>query len=92
VLLVRTVNITLASILNSRGQYSVLAKVTATTLLSNAVLALLLIPKFGIEGAAWAAFGTELWNMAALGFVTRSGAAFGRKPVYGLVNIEPEIE
>ena len=92
VLLVRTVNITLASILNSRGQYSVLAKVTATTLLSNAVLALLLIPKFGIEGAAWAAFGTELWNMAALGFVTRTGAAFGRKPVYGLVNIEPEIE
>jgi O-antigen/teichoic acid export membrane protein len=92
VLFFRTINITLTAVLNSRGSYSVLAKITATTLTANALLALLLIRRLGIEGAAWAAFGTELWHMSALSLFTKLGSAASREPVYALVNAEPEIE
>ena len=52
VLFFRTVNITLTSVLNSEGKYAAVAKITATTLLVNIVAALMLIPPFGIQGAA----------------------------------------
>ncbi len=92
VLFFRTINITLTSVLNSRGKYSILAKITATTLMTNALLAFLLIPEFGIVGAAWAAFGTELWHMSGLALFTKIGSATEESPIYGLVNPEPEIE
>ena len=91
VLFFRTTNITFTAVLNSRGQYSILAKITATTMLVNATLAFFLIPWLGIEGAAWAAFGTEVWNMTLQGIVTLSSRAI-RAPSYGLVAPEPEIE
>jgi PST family polysaccharide transporter len=92
VLFFRTINITLTSVLNSRGKYSILAKITATTLMTNALLAFLLIPEFGIVGAAWAAFGTELWHMSGLALFTKLGSAAQQAAIYGLVNPEPEIE
>jgi O-antigen/teichoic acid export membrane protein len=92
VLFFRTVNITLTAILNSRAKYSLLAKITATNLGLNLVLALLLIPRFGIEGAAWAAFGTELWNMMAQASFALGSSSYNASPVYGLVCPEPECE
>lgn len=93
VLLFRTVNITLTSVLNSEGKYAAVAKITATTLLANIVAALLLIPPFGIQGAAWAAFGTELWNMIAQIFcVVYESRTKPEEPVYGLVCVEPECD
>lgn len=92
VLLFRTLNITLTSIVNSRGQYSALAKITGSNLLVNIVLAFLLIPRFGIQGAAWAAFGTELWNFIAQGACVLLGSRAEVTPVYGLLSVEPECE
>ena len=92
VLLLRTVNITLTSIINSRGQYSALAKITATNLAVNLVLAILLIPSFGIQGAAWAAFGTELWNLIAQAACVWLGAPRETTPVYGMLSVEIECE
>lgn len=92
VLFFRTVNITLTVILNSRARYSLLAKVTATNLVLNLVLALLLIPGWGIQGAAWAALGTELWNMIAQGIFVLGDNKLASSPVYGLVCPEPECE
>ena len=91
VLFLRTVNITLTAVLNSRAKYSLLARITFTNLAINIVLALLLIPRYGIVGAAGAAFATELWNMLVQGsFVLRSG--YTATPVYGLICPEPECE
>ncbi len=93
VLFFRTVNITLTSVLNSQGRYAAVAKITATTLLFNIIAALLLIPPFGIQGAAWAAFGTELWNMIAQIFcVAYERRMKPEEPVYGLVCVEPECD
>jgi O-antigen/teichoic acid export membrane protein len=93
VLFFRTVNITFTSVLNSQGRYAAVAKITATTLLFNIAAALLLIPKFGIQGAAWAAFGTELWNMIAqIVCVVKERRAPPEEPVYGLVCVEPECD
>ena len=92
VLVLRTVNITLTAVLNSRAKYSLLAKITGTNLIINVVLALMLIPHFGIEGAAWAAFGTELWNMLAQGSFAFSRSEVEGSPVYGLICPEPECE
>jgi len=93
VLFFRTVNITLTSVLNSQGRYAAVAKVTATTLLCNILAALLLIPPFGIQGAAWAAFATELWNMfAQIVCVIRERRVTPEDPVYGLVCVEPECD
>lgn len=64
-LAVRAVNATLSTIINSRGGYSILAKVTAVNLLVNIILIFLLVPSLGITGAALAVLGTELWNMLA---------------------------
>lgn len=91
-LLFRTVNITLTSIINSRGQYSALARITASNLVVNIVLAVLLIPAFGIQGAAWAAFGTELWNLIAQATCVMAKTPIDATPVYGLVSVEPECE
>jgi len=93
VLFVRTFNVSLTAVLNSQGRYSALAKVMATNLLVNIVLVLLLIPRFGIQGAAWAAFGTELWNMIAQTLcLAGSSNAVSKEPVYGLVCGEPECD
>ena len=93
VLFFRTVNITLTSILNSQGRYAVVAKVTVTTLACNIIAALILIPQFGIIGAAWAAFATELWNMfAQIICVIRERRVAPEDPVYGLVCVEPECD
>ena len=92
VLLPRTLNITLTSILNSRGQYSALAKITASNLVVNLVLAIVLIRSFGIQGAAWAALGTELWNVIAQGSWVVLGSSVEATPVYGLLSVEPECE
>ncbi len=92
VLVFRTLNITLTSIINSRGQYSALAKITASNLVVNLVLAILLIPRFGIEGAAWAAFGTELWNLLAQAGCVITKTPAETVPMYGLLSVEPECE
>jgi len=93
VLFFRTVNITLTSVLNSQGRYAAVAKITATTLLVNIIAAFLLIPPFGIQGAAWAAFLTELWNMIAQIFcVAYERRMKPEEPIYGLVCVEPECE
>lgn len=64
-LLIRSVNITLTSILYSFGRYRSLLYITGTNLLANLVFASFLIPPFGPLGAAFAAFLTETWNCAA---------------------------
>ena len=92
VLIVRAINITLTSIINSRGRYSALAKITATNLAVNIVLAVLLILHFGIQGAAWAALGTELWNLIAQAACVLLDASAETTPVYGLLNVELECE
>ncbi len=92
VLFLRTVNITLTVFLNSRARYSLLAKITATNLGLNLALAILLIPRFGIQGAAWAALGTELWNMIAQATFAIQDHNFNASPIYGLVCPEPECE
>lgn len=92
VLVVRTLNVTLTSIVNSRGQYSALAKITASNLVVNIVLVVLLIPAFGIQGAAWAAFGTELWNLMAQGTCVMAKTPTQAAPIYGLLSVEPESE
>jgi len=92
VLIVRSLNITLTSIINSRGKYSAIAKITATNLAVNIVLALLLIPRFGIQGAAWAALGTELWNLIAQAACVLLDGSAKSSPVYGLLNVELECE
>lgn len=92
VLLPRTLNITLTSILNSRGQYSALAKITASNLVVNLVLAIVLIRSLGILGAAWATLGTELWNLIAQGVWVVLGRSAEAIPVYGLLSVEPECE
>ncbi len=92
VLVFRTLNITLTSIINSRGQYSALAKITASNLAVNIAFAILLIPSFGIEGAAWAAFGTELWNLLAQTGCVITKTPTEAAPIYGLLSVEPECE
>ena len=92
VLFFRTVNVTLTVILNSRAKYSLLAKITASNLALNLVLAILLVPRWGIQGAAWAALGTELWNMAAQGIFVLGDRRLTSGTVYGLVCPEPECE
>jgi len=65
VLIVRTANITLTSILYSHGRYSTLAKITASNLAINIILVMLFVPIFGIRGAACAVLLTEVWNLGA---------------------------
>lgn len=62
-LAVRTVNVTLTTVLNSRAKYSLLAKITAINLATNLLLVIVLVPGWGALGAAWAAFSTEVLNV-----------------------------
>jgi Na+-driven multidrug efflux pump len=64
-LFVRTINVTLTALINSTGRYSALARIAVSNLVVNVVLVLILVRTFGVVGAAWAAFGTEFWNMCA---------------------------
>jgi len=59
---VRTLNISLTAVLNSRAQYSVLTKIAVVNLLFNLGLVLVLIPRWGALGAAFAALATESLN------------------------------
>jgi O-antigen/teichoic acid export membrane protein len=61
-LAVRTLNITLTTVLNSRAKYSMLAKITVVNLLVNLLFVFLFVPRWGALGAAWAAVATELFN------------------------------
>jgi len=59
VLSVRTLNATLVAVLNSRAKYSILARITAANLAINLLLVVVLVPRWGALGAAWAAVLTE---------------------------------
>jgi O-antigen/teichoic acid export membrane protein len=61
-LAVRTFNITLTTVLNSRAKYSMLAKIMGVNLLVNILFVFLFVPRWGALGAAWAAVATELFN------------------------------
>jgi O-antigen/teichoic acid export membrane protein len=61
-LAVRTLNISLTTVLNSRAKYSVLAKIMGVNLLVNIILVFLFVPRWGALGAAWAAVATEIFN------------------------------
>lgn len=92
-LLIRTANIALSAIINSRGAYSSLAKIAAFNLGANIVLVLALVPSMGIVGAAWAALGTEFLNMLAqMRCVGTLTARRVQGPVYEMVSFEPECE
>lgn len=60
--IVRTVNATLIAVLNSRGKYTLLAKITGVNLAANLLFVIALVPKWGPMGAAWAALATEVLN------------------------------
>ena len=62
VLAARTINVSLTALLNSRAKYLLMAKLSALNLAANIFLVLLLVPKLGALGAAWAALGTESVN------------------------------
>lgn len=89
-LVLRTINLTLTSVLNSRGRYITLAKITAANLVINLLFAVVLIPRFGIRGAALAVMIAEGVNLAAqlkscLGLVGKT------TPEYALI-VEPGCE
>lgn len=60
--IVRTINATLIAVLNSRGKYTLLAKITGINLAANLLFVIALVPKWGPLGAAWAALATEVVN------------------------------
>jgi O-antigen/teichoic acid export membrane protein len=66
-LLVRSFNVALTAVFNSRARYSTVTKIAAANLAINLVLVLFLAPKYGPVGAAWAALLTELLNMIMQG-------------------------
>jgi O-antigen/teichoic acid export membrane protein len=66
-LALRTINVTLTALLNSRAKYSLLAKIAAGSLTFNLFLVFLLVPRLGALGAAWAALGTESINAVMQG-------------------------
>ncbi|PYY00018.1 MAG: hypothetical protein DMG64_17965 [Acidobacteria bacterium] len=63
-LVIRSANMGLTSIFNSRGMYSTITRIAAVNLSVNSMLALLLVPKYGAVGAALAALITEGLNTA----------------------------
>jgi len=89
-LVLRTVNLTLTAVLNSRSMYVTLAKITGANLIINLALTLALIPQFGIRGAAFAIIITEVANLAAQ-FRSCLTSAPSAKPVY-VLNVGPECE
>jgi O-antigen/teichoic acid export membrane protein len=66
-LLVRSVNVGVTAVLNSRAKYSTLAKISGATLAVNLLLVFLLVPPWGAVGAAWAAVFTEVFNCCLQG-------------------------
>jgi polysaccharide transporter, PST family len=92
-LLVRTLNITMTTVITSRGAYSTLAKLAAVNLAINVGLVVVLVPTLGMPGAAWAAFGTESVNMAMQFMILRSVTRTpSEQPIYEIVNLEPNCE
>ena len=91
-LMIRSVNVVLTTIINSRGAYYMLTRITLTNLVVNIILVVILVPRLGITGAAWAAFGTELWNMVVLGRCLGKLTAVRGIPEYELISLEPECE
>ena len=91
-LLVRTVNITVTALINARGDYYLLARITTVNLLINFGLVILLLPRYGLAGAAMGALGTECWNMAAQAWYLFGTP--GNPLSYGsdLVSLEPQCE
>lgn len=92
-LLIRMVNITLTAIISARGSYYTLTKISSANLAVNIVLVLMLVPTLGLSGAAWAACGTEFFNMIAQ--LRSAGSLVSKsadKRVYELVSLEPECE
>lgn len=88
-LLVRTLNVTLTAILNSRARYSTLARITAANLGVNLLLVLLLVQAWGVIGAAWASLLTEGFNALIQGrSVISALVPANRLPVVESVNIE----
>jgi O-antigen/teichoic acid export membrane protein len=87
-LAVRAVNITLSTIINSRGGYYVLTRITAINLVVNICLIVLLVPKFGLIGAGLAVLGTELWNTVAQ---ARSLHVLLQRSLEGLITV-PAME
>jgi len=61
-LAVRTLNLSLTAVLNSRAKYTVLAKITATSVVLNVLSVTFLVSRWGALGAAWAALLTEILN------------------------------
>lgn len=61
-LLVRSVNVGLTAVLNSRAKYSALARIAAGTFLLNLLVVFCTVPIWGALGAAWAAVLTEVFN------------------------------
>jgi len=93
VLAVRTVNVTLTALLNSRAQYSLLAKIAAVNLTVNVFLVFLLVPKLGALGAAWAALGTESLNTLMQGkSVLGVFSGTGERSVAGALLVESPTE
>ena len=88
-LLVRSLNITLTAIFNSRAMYSTVTRIAAANLSLNLVLVLFLAQKYGAVGAAWAALLAESVNTLIQG---RSVAAVLRVPkgqlMLGNVNLD----
>lgn len=71
-LMVRSLNILLTAVVNSRGRYWTVTKIAVANLAINLVLVLFLVPKHGALGAAWAALLTEIVNMIVQGRIAFS--------------------
>jgi len=66
-LVVRSINVALTAVFNSRARYSTVTKIAVANLAINLVLVVFLTPKYGAVGAAWAALATEFLNMLMQG-------------------------
>ena len=88
-LLVRSLNIGLTAIFNSRAMYSTVTRIAAINLGLNLALVLLLAQKYGAVGAAWAALLTESVNTLIQG---RGLASVLRVPKSRLVMDNAKLE
>jgi O-antigen/teichoic acid export membrane protein len=71
----RAINPQLTAFINARGKFTMISVVAAGNLIANIILNLILIPKYGIKGAAGAVVATELLNsvfqLSCIAFVLR---------------------
>ena len=88
-LLVRSLNMGLTAIFNSRAMYSTVTRIAAINLGLNLALVLLLAQKYGAVGAAWAALLTESVNTLIQG---RGLASVLRVPKSRLVMDNAKLE